>query len=399
MEKSQKTFDYLLRDFKPNPDYHDTWIPFENTGSRMLERYQVELPKELKIRHPFIVFLMFKVIKGYPNLGMFEKVLWEIPIFYKGVQFVLAHKKFGFTISANEKKENYESIAFEAMVLIHKAIPFTEVLVNPIIHEKVNEGNITIDSKYTKMRNRYLFFREKALHGESGDEKKYEELKGGSGISNFKDGDSYQAHYNLMSRYSSAKTYYLLAMIDAYFSLLEHISILLLPFVKEIKIKEIKLDHFIGLTWKAKLRMILQYKINKSASKYLEILDEIKEQIRNPASHDDYFKNGSSFFVHISGTGAIPFTLTKTQQNFKFSDVSKSFITIENIVRHFDEFDQYLETSNTSFGMMYIKRDLPVAFDSKSVATCRRRIRSEKSTRKYIEDTVREIENAMNMDW
>lgn len=399
MEKVQKTFDYLLRDFKPNSDYQDTWIPYERTGSRTLERYHVELPKELMIRYPFIVFFMFKILKGYPNLGMFEKVLWEIPIFYKGVQFVLAHKKFGFSIAANEKNENYQSLGIEAMKLIHKCIPSVESLVNPLIHEKVNQGNVTIESKYTKMRNRYLFFREKALLGDAGDKKKYEELKAESGISKFKDGESFAAHYDLMSRFNSAKTYYLLAMIDAYFSLLEHISILLLPFIKEIKVKDIKLDEFMGYTWKTKLRVILQYKNNKSASRYLEILDEIKEQIRNPAAHGDYFKNGGSFFVHIEGTGAIPFTLTRARQNFKFSDFSNSFMTNENIVKHFDDFDNYLDNSNTRFGMMYIKRDLPVAFDKRSVSTCRRRIKSEQSTKKYIEDTVREIENAMNMDW
>lgn len=399
MEKAKKTFDYLLKDFSPNFDYRDSWIPSEHGGGKTLERYSIELPNELRISHPFIVFLMFKEIKEYPNLGMFEKVLWEIPIFYKDVQFVLAHKKFGFSICANEKKENYVELGLEAMTLIYKAIPFTEALVNSIIHEKVNQGNVTIESKYNKMRNRYLFFREKALNGDVCDGTRLTELKDKSGISNFNNGEEYEAHYKLMSRYSSAKTYYLLAMIDAYFSLLEHISILLLPFVKEVKIREVKIDNFLGLTWKAKLRTVLQYKTNKPASKYLEILDEIKEQIRNPASHGDYFKNGNSFYVHINGTGAIPFTLTKSQQNFKFSDASKSFITIQNIVKHFDDFDEYLDTSDTRFGMMYIKRDLPVAFDSKSVTSCRRRIRTEKSTKKYIADTIREIENSMNMDW
>ncbi|HEY1196539.1 hypothetical protein [Flavobacterium sp.] len=398
MEKAQKTFDYLLRDFQPNMDYQDTWLTNEDTGTKTLERYDVELPNELKIGYPFIVFFMFQTIKGYANLGMFEKVLWEIPIFYKGTQFVLAHKKFGFSISANEKNDNFQSLGLEAMALIHKAIPHAESLVDPIMHEKVNQGNVTIDSKYTKMRNRYLFFREKALNGDIGDEKTFIELRQNSGISNFADGDSFAAHINLMSRYRSSKTYYLLAMIDAYFSLLEHISILLL-FVKEVNLKEVKLENFMGMTWKAKLRIILQYKTNRSASRYLEVLDEIKEQIRNPAAHGDYFKNGGSLYVHIEGIGAIPFTLTKAKQNFKFSDTSSSFMTGENIVKHFDDFDSYLETSNTGFGMMYIKRDLPVAFDKESVAACRRRTKTEKSTKKYIDDTLQEINRSMDMDW
>lgn len=399
MERAQKTFDYLLRDFQPNLNYQDTWITDEDAETKTLERYHVELPNELRVSYPFIVFFMFNILKGYPNLGMFEKVLWEIPILFKGTQFVLAHKKFGFAISANEKNDSFQSLGLEAMALIHKAIPSTESLVDPIIHERVDQGNVTIESKYTKMRNRYLFFREKALHGDVGDEKNFDELRRNSGISNFKDGDSFEVHINLMSRYRSSRTYYLLAMIDAYFSLLEHISILLLPFVKEINLKEIKLEHFMGMTWKAKLRIILLYKTNRTASRYLEVLDEIKEQIRNPAAHGDYFKNGGSFNVHIEGIGAIPFTLTRAQQNFKFSDTSSSFMTAENIAKHFDEFDFYLNTSHTGFGMMYIKRNLPVAFDKKSVATCRRRIKTEKSTKKYIEDTLQEMNRAMNMDW
>jgi hypothetical protein len=399
MEKARKTFDYFLKDFKPNLNYKDSWIPYNDSGTKMLERYNVELPKESQIMHPFMIFIIFKDIMGYPNLGMHEKTLWEIPIFYKDVKFVLAHKKFGFSICANEKIENYDALGKEAIRLIHKAIPFAETLINPIIHQKVNEGKVTIESKYSKMRNRYLFFQEKALNGCDSDKVKFSELNIKSGIKNFRDGEAYEEHFELMSRYASARTYYLLAMIDAYFSLLEHISVLLLPFIKEVKISEVKLDNFLGLTWKTKLRTILQYKSNKEALRYLEILDEIKEQIRNPASHGDYFKNGSSFHVHMSGIGAIPFTLTKSKQNFKFSDDSKKFITVENIVKHFDDFDKYLETSNTKYGMMYVKRNLPVAFDTKSVTKYRRRCRTEKSTEKYIDDTVKELENLMNMAW
>ena len=74
-------------------------------------------------------------------------------------------------------------------------------------------------------------------------------------------------------------------------------------------------------------------------------------------------------------------------------------MTAENIVKHFDDFDSYLDTLDTCFGMLYIKRDLPVAFDTKSVATCRRRTKTEKSTIKYIDDTLQEINRSMNMDW
>lgn len=398
MEKPTKIFNHLLKDFESNLDYKENWVDNGN-GTKSLKRFSVKLPTEMVIRHPFIVFLMFAKIKKYPILGRFEKVLWEIPILYKGIPFVLAHRKFGFSISGEEENEEINKIGVEAISLILKAIPFTEALIKPIVNEKVKGGKITIESKYTKVKNRYLFFREKITEQNSPDFEKLKFLKSNFDVKNFKDGESFHEYYIALERQNSYLDYYFLSMIDAYFSMLEHICILLIPFVKSINMKEIELDNYISQNWKAKLKIVLQIKTNKNSAKYLEILDEIKEQIRNPASHGDYHKNGNSFYVHMENLGAIPFTLTKSKTNYKFSETSKSRISIENVIKHFDDFENYLETSETKYGMMYIKRDLPVAFDKNSVTTLRRRTRTEKSTTKYIEDTVKELENAMNMDW
>ncbi len=195
------------------------------------------------------------------------------------------------------------------------------------------------------------------------------------------------------------RSYYLLSMIDAYFSLLEHIFVLLLPFMKNLIKSKINLEEFMTYNWKPKIQIILEAKTNKEATKFIEILDEIKEQIRNPASHGHFYKKGNSFFVHMERLGAIPFTLTKSKTNFKYSFSSKTNMTFFEICKHFDEFDKYLETNSTKFGMEYIKRNLPVAFDKQSSATYKRRMRTAKSTEKYINETIKELENGMNMDW
>jgi hypothetical protein len=398
MKKAKKTFDYLLKDFEPNLKYSENWTDLGN-GTKSLIRYPFKLTNDLKVKHPFIIYIMFVNIKKYPRLPIFEKVLWEIPILYKGHNFVLAHRKFGFDISSNKETKELSNLALEAMSNIKKAIPHTEAQISDLIKEKVYQGKVTIESQYSKIRNRYIFNREKYSEKNNSD---FQKLK--TAIDNFKPElyekvEDFEENYNKIQRLKSMQSYYILSMIDAYFSLLEHVFVLLIPFTKHLKVSEINLEEFIGNNWKQKLQIILKHKTNKESAKFIEILDEIKEQIRNPASHGHFHKKGNSFYVHMDGLGAIPFTLTKSKTNFKFSLFSKASMSFSEICSHFDDFDNYLETYDTKFGMRYIKRDLPVAFDKKSSTTYKRRMITDKSTENYINETVRELENMMNMDW
>lgn len=398
MKKVKKTFEYLLKDFEPNLNYRENWTDLGN-GTRTLKRYPFKLTNDLKIKHPFIIYIMFVNIKKYPTLPIFEKVLWEIPILYKGQNFVLAHRKFGFDISSDKENDELSNLATEAISQIIKAIPHTEVQISDLIKERVNLGKVTIESRYSEIRNRYLFNREKLFETNNSD---YQELS--LAIKKFKpelyeNVEDFEKNYQKIQRLKSMQSYYLLSMIDAYFSLLEHTFVLLVPFAKHLNVSTINLEEFIGENWKKKLQLILQHKTNKESAKFIEILDEIKEQIRNPASHGHFHKKGSSLYVHMDGLGAIPFTLTKSRTNFKFSFASKEYMPFSEICSHFDNFDKFLENYDTKFAMKYIKRDLPVAFDKKSSTTYKRRMVSENSTEKYIKETVRELENMMNMDW
>jgi hypothetical protein len=376
MKKSIGIFNYLLKDFEPDLNYRENWTDLGD-GTKSLRRYPFTLTNDLKVKYPFIIYIMFVDIKKYPRLPIFEKVLWAIPILYKGKNFVLAHRKFGFDISSDKESDELSTLALEAISQIIKAIPHTEEQISDLIKERVNLGKVTMESRYSEIRSRYLFNREKL----------YENIEG------------FEKNYQKIQRLKFIQSCYLLSMIDAYFSLLEHISVLLVPFAKHLNVSDINLGDFIGLDWKEKLKKILQHKTNKESSKFIEILDEIKEQIRNPASHGYFHKKGGSFYVHMDGLGAIPSTLTKSKTNFQFSFSSKEYMTFSEICSHFDDFDNFLDRYNTKFGMKYIKRDLPVAFDKKSSTTYKRRMVSENSTEKYIKETVRKLEDMMNMDF
>lgn len=368
-EKGMKNLNFLLKDIVPDDNYHEPWQDSGN-GTRSLKRYDIELPEELKVKYPFIIYLLLVEIKKYPILPLFEKVKWEIPIFYKDRSFVLAHRKLGFTISTYLEREDDKKLAAEVITLINKATPLTEGFVQELMSHKVGAGLITIENDFADILGRYFFFRGKTS----------QEIK--------------------LNSKSKAGFYYMLSMIDAYFSLLEHLLVLLLPFMKHVDMKSTDLENFIGSNWKVKFNIVFDTKNNSTALKHMAKLNEIKEQIRNPASHGNFLKKGSSFYVHMDNLGAIPFTLTrsKTDVNYSFDDNSE--IAFKNIINEFGAFDTYLQTDQrTVFAMQYILRGIPVVYDKKSVSTYRRRMVSQQSTDRYINETIRDIENHMNMDW
>jgi len=397
-DKIKSNFQYILKDFKPNLDYSEPCVNLGD-GRKSLQRFPFEIPKESKIRFPFIVYLMFVDILEYHILPRFEKVAWKIPILYKNKEFVLAHRKFGFDISSFQESEELLKLAKEAIVKINKAIPLVEVLISPTIQKQVNLGNITIESKYSQIRNRYLFFRNKLEDKENSEIVEFRTKTKEFSWDKFNTSEEAENGYNEILRLRNSNSYFLYAMIDSYFSLLEHISVLMIPFLSHIKLNRINIEEFIGLNWKEKLQIILEHKTNSKTNQKIEILGEIKEQIRNPISHGHFHKKGKSFYVHMRGLGAIPFTLSKSATKFKFSEFNSNHMSVETIFKHFDDFDKYLESEKTKFGMKYIKRNLPVAFNKESATKYRRRMRTEKSTNKYIEETVQKLENAMNMDW
>jgi hypothetical protein len=155
----------------------------------------------------------------------------EIPIKYKGTPFILTHRKFGFDILSNFENDEINEIALEAMTNIHKSMKFAENLIEPEIKSLVQEGAITLDNEYSNIRNKYDFFKEQAqLEFDSLEEtKKNSELILDKGLE-----EAIKSHNNYL-KMINAGNYYLTGMLDAYFSLLEHILVLILPFIKDKK--------------------------------------------------------------------------------------------------------------------------------------------------------------------
>ena len=390
----QKHFDYFLKDFEPDPDPKIIWVEL-GEGRRMTKTNSIELPLKLRIYYPYIVFIILVHLKKMRFGGRWEKVAWEIPIKYKGMPFMLAHRKFGFSITANDEGDEINALGIELIENMHKAIPYAEKLVEPDIRALIQKGEISIDNQYSSILLRYQFFRENA-------KKEFKKKNLGKNFKINHEGgvraaiNSYQKYLKIVN----AKYYFITAMLDAYFSLLEHTFVLLLPFIPTPLSDDINLETFIGYNWKQKYKLIFPLTKDKTALQLLEKLDKIKEEFRNPMSHGYLLKDGNSFYVHFKNLGAIPVTLTRSERNVKYSFEAKLHFTFEDICKCFDQFDKYLKTSDTTkYGMQYIKHELLISFDERSSKQYKKHMTSVTTFQKYVEKMLRMHDDAGNMDW
>ena len=390
----QKNFDYFLKDFEADPTPKINWVDLGN-GSRMTKTNYIELPTKLRIYYPYIVFIILAHLKKMSFGGRWEKVAWEIPIKYKGVPFMLSHRKFGFFISSSEESEEINKLGIELIENLHKAIPYAEKLVEPDIRALVQTGEISIDNQYSSILLRYQFFKENA-------KKEFRKKNIGKDFKINYEGSKRAAtnSYHKYLKLVNAKYYFITAMLDSYFSLLEHTFVLLLPFIPTYISEEINLETFISYNWKQKYKLIFPLANDKTALQLLERLDKIKEDFRNPMSHGYLLKDGNSFYVHFKNLGAIPVTLTKSERNLKYGFETKLHFTFEDICKCFDEFDKYLKTSeSTKYGMQYIKHELLISFDNNSRTQYKKNMKSTRYFQLYVEKMLRLSDDAGNMDW
>ena len=194
--------------------------------------------------------------------------------------------------------------------------------------------------------------------------------------------------------------YFLTAMMDAYFSLLEHLFVLLLPFINHIDLTNIDIEEFIGKNWKDKFMVIFDLNTDKSAQQMLNRLHQIKENFRNPLTHGYFEKKGQSFFVQMKHLGLIPMMLTRSSKQFNYRFCDNVKISFDDIVECFDDFDTFLKNSeSTKYGIKYIESGLPISYNPQSCMMYENAMKDEDSFDQFIKYTNKAHENAANMDW
>jgi len=231
-----------------------------------------------------------------------------------------------------------------------------EHYLKPLVSERLNAGRITLDNEYSKFDGAYTFFRNEARkeYATPPPEPVFRETAYGSAT-------SYQP---FLSKQRGG--YLAAAMLDAYFSKLEHTLVLMSPFAR-LQLADGELQRLVGSNWGGKFKMLFDIDADGTAKNIYDELNSVKEAFRNPVAHGGFLKKGASFFFHTSA-GALPVLLSKAERDFELTICHVPPATYEEICTLLDKTDEFFETCPLCNAYRFVRSGLPVAVDDASRA-------------------------------
>lgn len=330
-----------MKDFKICKKAHH----FKNSERHTVSRD--ELPVAI-----LVLFLLHGVCR-FPLGARGEKTHWYIPFNYKNHACAISLEKFGIRLYiTNESKINPR----EVTGIINKTINYLEKnILTEIAKEQIETANITINNQFHKFEGQYHYFREKA-HISFNPPKQEERI------------DDFSLFVDILNKshkMSSEGSYNTIAMIDVYFSRLEHLLVLALPFSKFDRETD-NLSSFVGMIWSDKLKKIMD--INKTpANSLYSRLREVKEKYRNTFAHGGFEKKGASFYFHLSNYGAVPARMSDHRNSVHFNWFPIDSESYKEICQLFDEFDNFLREIQLPLAWRFAESGLDMSFDEKSI--------------------------------
>lgn len=372
----------MLRDFAPTDE---SSISF--SFSKKSKKYDVS---STDIPVPELVEFILGYIMKCEIYGPEEKVRWTIPFIYKGYPCAFSLQKFGLRLFIEydgERLIDIDGIAQEIIKKIQKGIHKAEKnYLIPFSERQLEKRQITILNRYHAMINRYFYFREKAE--KAAKENENSQAKGVENLAKV---------LNEMVHMKNELFYNTIAMLDSYFSSLEHLFVLIMPLCRS----DLPLVDFIGSSWTEKCKLLFGFDSNPEAKKHFDKLHNLKEKFRNFWAHGAFGKKGTSLFIHIPNIGALPAQFSKVKNNphFEFFPVKES--SFKEICRTIDDFEKWLRTeeSGLSKAIIYIESGLDVPCDQQSIAEIRTAMKSEKKLRNLIEGKSYLWAKHANMDY
>ena len=336
---------------------------------------------------PQIIFFLLAKILEYPNQTHLEKTLWIIAFKFKGEFFEIAYQKFGLRLYFSQSiqdEDDFQSYKKEILYYLRAAIREIEKYVlKDYAKKQIEDWQITIDNQYVKFTNMYHYFREQAAES-FGTEKVVS--KGAKSVF----GNFFQ--WNLIGFYNTS------AMLDTFFSRLEHLLVLSLPFLNIDKSK-IDLVKYISSNWSDKYKLVFDITTNAIAKEYYDKLYEVKEKFRNTYSHGGFEKEGASLFFHLPEVGAIPCSLSKFKDSPHFNFFPIEAHTFDELCKLFDDFDSWLEKSRIKYGLMFANTGIEISYDDKSLLEYAEAMKSDDDFQRLIDKRGYYSDMYANMDF
>jgi hypothetical protein len=251
-------------------------------------------------------------------------------------------------------------------------------ILKPFSVQQIKAGGVTIDNQYLQLRYAYEYFRENTQIAFSGNGRLQEK--------NIIQPDRTEGFYNLV------------AMLNAYLSLLEHTLVLSLPFMG-FNPEDEDLTTFISLRWGLKFQRLFNINKDKLAKKHFDRLHEVNEEWRNTYSHGGFDKQKASIYFHVPKVGAIPAALLDVRDSPHFNFIPADVDDFDRVVQILDDLDEWLHSGPAAFGLRWAESGVPVRFDAKFREEVAHAIQSEEGFGQFADYHWAMHDRAVNMEY
>lgn len=381
--QEHETLRHILRDIeKPQDADYDLDLA-----------YVPDVEKRLPLPHMVLLTMILGTESNYEPRP-YEKTAWAITLRFNGVPMRLEYGKFGMRLATPAPVQ--QPLIDEFIKTLGRAFPVTDRLLQPIVEAQVSRGNVTVPNMFSPLDGRYRFLRERAESAfaseptvAQGFVERLRQVESGGTQRGFT--------YDILKAEREG-FYFGSAAIDAYFSRLEHLLVLMLPFVG-FDPAEDNLLEFMSWTWTGKLKRVLDLSTDPDGKILYDRLREIKERYRNPLSHGGFEKEGASLLVHIPQIGSIPTRLSKFGESIHYDFFPVTEISFKEACQVFELVDLQLQKARTRFGWKWAEAGLDVAFDHKSLDKYHTAMTSDIAFEALLDKTSHLADAARNMEW
>ncbi|MFF9841623.1 hypothetical protein [Streptomyces sp. NPDC013740] len=357
---------------------------------------------------PGVVQLVMRLGVEAHNLGKAEKLAWEYPFKFRSYSCAVALQKFGMYLYIapleDGEADPLEGVAREIFGKLSAAGRCIERrLLAKVAKEEVQAGRVAIHNQAGRLRAMYEFFRRLANRAYGGEGLLMEDVKNAPASGSTPEAEELARQLKMTFGGPIARDsegfYATIAMINAYFSLLEHLLVLALP-ATDFDPKSESITNFIGSKILEKYDRVFDVKLDPVAKKFRVRLQGAAEVWRNPYGHGAFDKGHGTLYFQVPGIGALPAILSdiRTHPTFHFTPGRES--AFEESCALFDEIDGWLRSGPVRHGVMWAEAGLGVSYDSLSLDRFRSAVSDgEDAFMRYLESASYAEEQAANMDW
>jgi hypothetical protein len=323
---------------------------------------------------------------GAPDLGRDEKIAWQLRFRFDGRPCTMALQKFGLRLyldPAGLEGHGVTTAVADIVATLQKA---TEVAVTSVLrrHTKSQEKRVTVSNQYYRLRRMYDYFRELAENPILPFDESEEE-----GI--------VAPTLKRLVRTEELRFFNGVAMVNAYFSWLEHTLVLVWPFVKyqpDIH----NLEQFVAYRWTEKFKAVFDIPTDSAAKRVYDQLRDLAEEYRNTYAHGGFGKERATLLVHMPN-GPLPANLSdvRERQPLQFFPIPEP--SLSAITDVLDDVDAWLRVGPAQYGMMYAESGLDLPFNRSSVTKYQEAMRSREEFDDFLMRTSEMVDRMSNMDW